>query len=231
MLDLLLKSGRIQPHAMERFRAMSKIEISLLVIEAGLMPKDCFVNGSAGLIPEPQIKAPQATTVPSSASLPSSAPLIQPVAAVADVPSPSLMAALDPEIPEHIKKRIEADRQREHERLLEEQRKREEIMHRVVEDIRSDSSNELFEPPPAKRGVGRPKKYIDDIEKIEKSMARNMLRVAEYMDEMAPYVSEIKISENVLRACDRLGNSYGRYTTNASTCPKRKTIAVNQTRE
>lgn len=227
MIDLLLKNGLIEGHALERYRAMTKIEVSLMVIEAGLIPKECFVGDQRSISDPKKRRLSEAVEAPEKQSV---------TVGLKDLPKYLALSVeghqlkyekelrLNEEkssrvdeqpavtISEVIRNQLESDRKREIE--LHRQKVLRDCLHEIrssnARSFGSDTSEDSNEPP-AKRPVGRPRKYSNDVERVEKSMAKSVQRVADYMIEMNPYHGEISISEDIIRATHNLIEAYQTY--------------------
>lgn len=233
MIDLLLKNGLIEGHALERYRAMTKIEVSLMVIEAGLIPKECFVGDQRSISDPKKRRLSEAVEAPEKQSV---------TVGLKDLPKYLALSveghqlkyekelrlneeksSREPDvvkvdeqpavtISEVIRNQLESDRKREIE--LHRQKVLRDCLHEIrssnARSFGSDTSEDSNEPP-AKRPVGRPRKYSNDVERVEKSMAKSVQRVADYMIEMNPYHGEISISEDIIRATHNLIEAYQTY--------------------
>lgn len=246
MIDLLLKNGLIEGHALERYRAMTKIEVSLMVIEAGLIPKECFVGDQRSISDPKKRRLSEAVEAPEKQSvtvglkdLPKYLALSveghqlkyekelrlneekssrEPDVVKVDEQPAVMSEAKGAErsssatISEVIRNQLESDRKREIE--LHRQKVLRDCLHEIrssnARSFGSDTSEDSNEPP-AKRPVGRPRKYSNDVERVEKSMAKSVQRVADYMIEMNPYHGEISISEDIIRATHNLIEAYQTY--------------------
>lgn len=127
MLDLLLKNGNIKPEMIDQYKGLGKTEVTRMVIVAGLIPKECFVE----------------------ARLDDAVPANKPV---------------------------------------------------------------VFKPPEIevtmKRPVGRPKKYTSDVDKLEKTMARSIQKVEEYVN------STGTIGEHLLDSLNHMQGTLERFLKN-----------------